>query len=234
MIGKDIKEGGKVTEMRTIQVTGKGKISIKPDQMRLQISLEGVFKEYGETLRHSSEDTGKLQDLISEFGFEKEELKTTTFHVDTEYESYEEEGVYKQRLTGYRYRHVMKLEFDLDNDRLGKILFALGQSDLKPELRISYTVKDPEAVKNSLLGEAVKDAKEKAAALTQAAGVSLKEIRNINYSWGELDLEVRPMNAMLSHSMARGSAKMTGSYDMNIQPEDIEVEDTVTVVWEIS
>ena len=60
--------------MRTIQVTGKGKISVKPDRMRLQITLEGVFKEYGETLRHSSEDTKKISDLISEFGFETEEI----------------------------------------------------------------------------------------------------------------------------------------------------------------
>ena len=218
--------------MRTIQVTGKGKISVKPDRMRLQITLEGVFKEYGETLRHSSEDTKKISDLISEFGFKTEDLKTSAFHVDTEYESYEEEGVYKQRLTGYRYRHELKLEFDLDNERLGKLLFSLGQSDLKPEIRISYTVKDREAAKNALLGDAVKDAKEKAEVLSRAAGVSLKEIQNINYSWGEIDLEVRPMNAMLSSGMTRAS-KIMGSYDLNIQPEDIEVEDTVTVVWEI-
>ena len=126
----------------------------------------------------------------------------------------------------------MKLEFDLDNERLGKLLFALGQSDLKPELRISYTVKDQEAAKNALLGEAVKDAKEKAEVLSRAAGVSLKEIQNINYSWGEVDLEVRPMPAMLASGMTRAS-KIMGSYDLNIQPEDIEVEDTVTVVWEI-
>lgn len=43
--------------MRTIRVTGKGQIMVKPDMTRITMTLEGLFKDYGETLRHSSEDT---------------------------------------------------------------------------------------------------------------------------------------------------------------------------------
>ncbi len=38
--------------------------------------------------------------------------------------------------------------------------------------------------KSELLGKAVTDAKEKASVLTQAAGVTLKDIQSIDYSWG--------------------------------------------------
>lgn len=47
--------------MRTIRVTGKGQIKVKPDITRITMTLTGVFKEYGETLRHSSEDTEALK-----------------------------------------------------------------------------------------------------------------------------------------------------------------------------
>jgi hypothetical protein len=47
--------------MRTIRVTGKGQIKVKPDITRITMTLTGVFKEYGETLRHSSEDTEALE-----------------------------------------------------------------------------------------------------------------------------------------------------------------------------
>ena len=186
-----------MSNMRTIRVTGKGQIKVKPDMTRITMSLEGTYPEYGETLRKSSEDTESLKDLLAGFGFERSELKTLNFNVETEYESYKDKGTYKQRFVGYKFRHMMKVEFPSDNDRLGKVLYALANCPVKPEFRLSYTVSDPEAAKNELLGKAVTDAKEKASVLTQAAGVTLKDIQSIDYSWGEIDFEYRPMNRML-------------------------------------
>ena len=224
-----------MSNMRTIRVTGKGQIKVRPDTTRITISLEGTWPEYGETLRHSSQDTERLKDVLSAFGFERSDLKTLNFNVETEYESYKDKGTYKQRLIGYRFTHMMKVEFPSDNDRLGKVLYALANCPLKPEFRLSYTVSDPEAAKNDLLGKAVTDAKEKASVLTQAAGVTLKDIQSIDYSWGEIDFEYRPMNRMLmaDEYLARPMAAESPRYDMDIEPDDIEVSDTVTVLWEI-
>ena len=219
--------------MRTIRVTGKGQIKVKPDMTRITITLEGMYPDYAETLKYSSEDTDSLKDVLAAFGFERTDLKTLSFNVDTEYESYKDHDTYKQRFVGYRFRHLLKVEFDSDNERLGKILFALGNCDLNPEFRISYTVKNPEAAKNELLGRAVKDAKEKAAVITAASGVTLKDIQNIDYSWGEIEFEVSPMNQLMK-SCAPVVACADSSYDLDIEPDDIEVTDTVTVVCEIS
>ena len=78
--------------MRTIRVTGKGQIKVHPDMTRITLSLEGTCPEYGEALRHSSEDTEQLKDVLSTFGFEHTDLKTLNFSVDTQYESYKEKG----------------------------------------------------------------------------------------------------------------------------------------------
>ena len=217
--------------MRTIRVTGKGQIKVKPDMTRITMSLEGTYPDYGEALRRSSQDTEHLKDLLSAFGFERSDLKTLNFSVDTEYESYKDKGTYKQRFVGYKFHHLMKVEFFSDNERLGKVLYALANCPVKPEFRLSYTVSDPEAAKNELLGKAIKDAKEKAGVLTQAAGVELKDIQSIDYSWGEINFEVQPMNRMLMADAAPMEA--AGSYDMDIEPDDIEISDTVTVIWEI-
>lgn len=218
--------------MRTIKVTGKGQIKVKPDMTRITISLEGTYPEYGEALRGSSQDTEQLKKVLSAYGFDRSDLKTLYFSVDTEYERYEEKGEYKRRFVGYRFCHRMKVEFPSDNDRLGKILYGLSNCSVNPEFRLSYTVSDPEGAKNELLGRAVSDAKEKAAVLTQAAGVVLKDIQSIDYSWGEIEFEYNPINRMLRAGelpVATGAA----GYDMDIEPDDIEVSDTVTVLWEI-
>ena len=146
------------------------------------------------------------------------------------YENYRDENnVWKNRFLGYRFNHNMKLEFDADNERLGHVLYALGQTESRPEFRINYTVKDTEAAKNKLLAKAVADSKEKAKVLAEAAGVSLGDIVNIDYSWGELEI----VSAPVERCMMSAPNAAAGSYKMDIEPDDIDVTDTVTVVWEI-
>ncbi|MBR4627242.1 MAG: SIMPL domain-containing protein [Ruminococcus sp.] len=217
--------------MRTIKVTGKGSIRIRPDMTRITITLEGIYPEYSETLEHSAGDTNELKDILEPFGFERSDLRTLSFNVDTEYESYREDDVYKQRFAGYKYTHQMKLEFDSDNDRLGRILYALANCKLHPEFRLSYTVRDIEAVKNELLGKAVADSKEKAAVLTAAAGVSLGYIVSIDYSWGSSDYEISPMSrGIIADNLCLAKS---AAYSVNIEPDDITAEDSVTVIWSI-
>jgi hypothetical protein len=101
------------------------------------------------------------------------------------------------------------------------------------EFRLSYTVKDKEASKNALLGKAVEDAKAKAVVLTQVAGVSLKEIQSIDYSWGEIDFDYNPMRGDMLMRLSEDACAAPDGYDMDIEPDDVEVSDTVTVVWRI-
>ncbi|MBR1757425.1 MAG: SIMPL domain-containing protein [Lachnospiraceae bacterium] len=220
-------------EKRTLRVTGKGSLRLTPDMTRLTLTVTGKFAEYGEVLRHSSEDTEKLKDVLEALGFARESMKTLSFDVDPQYESYTDENHnYRQKFVGYVFRHVLKLEFASDSDLLGRTLYALGHSSVEPELQLSYFVKDQEKAKNELLGRAVEDAAQKAKVLAAAAGIVLKEILTIDYSWDELNFEVTPM--FRSMSTGYGNAKMaSASYDMNISPDDVEVSDTVTVVWEI-
>ena len=216
--------------MGTLRVTGKGQLKIRPDTTCIKISLKGMEEEYSEILHRSAMDTAKLKDLLSAYGFERSDLKTLYFDVDTEYQRHKEGDEYKSRFVGYTYEHDLKIEFDSDHERLGKILYGLAHCSLQPEFRISYTIKDQEAAKNELLGKAVKDAKEKALILSKSAGVSLKEIESIDYSWGEVKFETR----LFEQSKILSKATLNNSYDIDIEPDDMDVSDTVTVVWKIA
>ena len=219
---------------RVIKVTGKGNLKVRPDMTRITITLDGQNKEYDKILEQSTKDTERIKDIFEKQGFDRSDVKTLMFDVDTRYESYQsKDKSWKERFVGYEYKHVVKVEFDSDNARLGKILYALANAkDIHPDFRLSYTVKDKEASKNELLGKAVSDAKAKAEVLTKAAGVSLKGIKNIDYSWGEIQFEYAPMRRdMICNTVI--AAECDGAFDMDIEPDDIEVSDTVTVVWEI-
>ena len=216
---------------RTIRVTGKGKLSVKPDTIRLRINMEGMYPEYDETLQKSSEVVELLKDLVEKQGYERKELKTLYFNIDTEYESYQDRDKnWKRRFQGYKYVHRMKMEFPADNQRLGKMLYALAHCPVSPEFSIEYTVSDPEASKNELLGKAVKESLKKASVLAEASDVKLGKIINIDYSWGEIDFVSKPLQEM-SLRCCEPIESYSASYDMDIEPDDIDITDTVTVVW---
>lgn len=215
---------------RTIRVKGKGKISVKPDTIRLNIEAEGTYKEYILSVKKSTEHTNLLRDTISKAGLDPQNLKTVHFGIDTDYESYRDKnGDYQSRFIGYTYKHNLYIQFPNDNEQLGKVLYQLANNEVNVEISIRHTVKDIDAVKNELLGKAVEDSKIKAEVLAKAAGVSLGEIKTIDYSWGEIEIYSKPMDRM----MLAAPIDVEGTYDLDIEADDIHVEDTVSIVWEI-
>ncbi len=218
---------------KTMKVTGKGKLALSPDRMQLLITLTDTNKEYQETIKQSSKQTEQLRKALEELGFKKSDLKTQLFNVDTEYENYHDKNnEWKRRFVGYKFVHNMKLEFDFNNELLGKVLYVLAHCEMKIEFRICYTVKDTETAKNTLLAKAVEDSKTKAKVLAMAAGVNLKEIIRIDYSWGEINFVSNPVDRVMESCMTL-QAQGNRCYDLDVEPEEIEVSDIVTVVWRI-
>ena len=214
---------------RVIRVTGKGKISLSPDKTVIRLDLNGSRKEYREALIASGEATDQVKASLAPLGFKKDAVKTVSFDIDPEYESYQEKNVWKQRLVGYRYSHSLKLEFPRDRELLAFTLGALSLCPASPSVSISYGLMDPEAAKNKLLGLACQDALAKAKTLAEASGVRLGELLSVDYSWGQAELEVRPMRK----TMALGARMMTdeAAVDVDMEPDDITTTDTVTMVW---
>ncbi len=216
---------------RRIRVTGKGAVSVPPDLIRLDLTIEDKYPDYEQAVRASSEQTEQLRGTVQSAGFDPADLKTTYFGIDAAYESYQEGNEWKQRLAGYRFTHAMQLRFPNDTERLGRIFRALSGCPVPVVFSVGYTVKDPEAVKNTLLARAVEDSRTKAELLTKAAGVALGDIVAIAYTRGEPVLYAR---AMEQTALGRcDTAAAEECCKLNIAAADIDVQDTVTVVWEI-
>lgn len=216
---------------RIIKVTGRGKVSAKPDTIRVNINADGTYPEYADAIRKSAEDTELLRMAMASAGLDPKELKTSYFNVNTEYENYQYDTYnWKQKFIGYKYIHSMYIQFPADNEVLGKVLGELSKCGVSADFNIDYTVKDTDALKNELLAKAVSDSREKAMALTEAAGVELGDIVNIDYSWGEMEIYTR---SMCFGGMDTKARVEDSSIDLSIEPEDINLQDTVTVIWEI-
>ena len=216
---------------RTITIKGIGKLSLKPDQTVVSLMLKTVRVDYDKAMDEAAKHLEQLRSAIAEIGFTKDDLKTTSFDVGTEYENERDKnGNYKQIFVGYRVTHGLKLEFDFDSQRLSKVLGAIAVCIAEPELNVQFTVKDKEAVDAALLESACANAKAKAEILTKASGVTLGELVSIDYNWGELHLFSQTQYDMEDACMRMASAAPTS---IEIEPDDIDVSDSVTFVWEI-
>lgn len=217
--------------MRTITVTGKGQVSVKPDTIKLRITTEGTYYEYEDTIRISADQTRILKETLASAGLDPADLKTTSFDINTAYESYKDkEGNYKSRFVGYKFSHRTYIKFENDNKILGRVLYAISKCPVEISFDIDYTVSNPEDAKNEMLKNAIADAKAKAKILAEAAEVELGQIEDISYSWSELHFTSSPIDnfVMEPKMMAAPDA-----YDIDIEADDIDLFDTVTVVWEI-
>ncbi len=219
---------------RTITVKGSGSVSVKPDYVILNNTLESHNLAYDKAMVLASEQISALSDSLDAADFAKEDLKTTDFKVNTDYERVKnKDGNYRSVFNGYDVIHHLKLGFDFDTKRLSEAIAAIAGCIAHPEVKIRFTVKEPTRVSEDLLCSATENAHGKAEVICRASGVSLGQLVRINYNWGELDIYSHT-NYDIGEYAAGVLASPIMEAGIDFEPEDIKVGDTVTFEWEIA
>lgn len=215
---------------KTITVKGIGKATAKPDYVVISMELESTHKSYDKAMSIAANNIQQLTETLCGIGFEKESLKTTNFDVDTDYDRVQDyNGHYKSVFVGYEVTHYLKLAFDFSMDRLSETLSAVFECSSHPQLSISFTVKDTTAINEEMLRSAAANARKKAEILCEASGVKMGALIAIDYNWTELNFHSRTQYMLRERTRDFG---MTDSA-IDIEPDDIDVSDTATFVWEI-
>jgi len=169
-----------------------------------------------------------LREAIVEAGFKANDLKTTNFNVRAVYENEETKDGNSKRygkvFVGFECRHDLKLTFDFDNDKLNRALDTIAANLSQPRISIAFAVKDTAALNDKILKSAARDARRKAKVLCAASGVTLGKLIDINYSWD---------GSRAQETIVYGECASVDKNSFDLQPEDINVSDSVDFLWEI-
>lgn len=211
---------------RTLTVRGRGTASAKPDLVVLAFQIVGQDHSYATAVETLNERVEALRSELESVGVERTDLKTTRFDVGAEnrYNRKKEEHVF----LGYRASHELRLELAFEKDLLDRVLGSVARSASEAAVRISFDVSDRKAPRRRAMKAAVKDARETARVLAESAGASLGEIEQIDYSF----VEIRTRS--FSYTLAEHDASRLASPAPEVEPEAMEAEEGVTVVWSIS
>ena len=201
--------------MKTITVKGVGNISAKPDYITISMTVESMDRDYEKAMDGADP-----------------RIERTSFNVETRYENVKDrQGNYKREFAGYACVYRLKLAFDFDSKQLAKVISAISGSEANPELSIAFTVKNPAKVSEELLISAAQNARAKAEILCKASGAELGQLISIDYNWGEVNIISRTSYEMEDCLMPL--AAMGKCCTPEIEPDDIDVSDTVAFTWEI-
>ncbi len=186
--------------------------------------------DYDKAMEFASRQVQSLNDAFGAVGFEKSDMKTTRFDVSAGYKNVKDKyGNYHREFNGYVISHNLKLAFDFTMEALSQALTAIASFPSNPELSIAFTVKDATTINEEMLRSATVNARKKAEILCKSSGVKLGQLLSIDYNWGELDIFSHTQYDMNEELMSPS----TCCKSMDIEPDDIDVSDTATFVWEI-
>ena len=214
------KEGDKMEAVKTIKVLGKGNVTCPPDTVVLSFKIESKSGDYASCLKDLNSRTDDLRSSVRDVTDGKGVLKTADYSIRTESKYEKGHSVF----IGYSASHRLQIEFPVDTSLLNRVLNAIAKGYSGAEIRISFTVKNKDALKKRVLQDAVRVAKQNASTIAEAAGVKLGELQYIDYSWSEVRISQREYDICESPA---------ADNDADIDPEDVQADDSVTLVYAI-
>lgn len=218
---------------KLITVRGAGTAHTAPDQIVLDMNISSRDIDYDKAMVLASERIASLRAALEGEGFTADALKTVNFNVSTYYEGYhDDKGIYHNVFGGYNVMHALKLEFPFDADRLSAVISAIAKSGANPELNISFTVREPAAIKRGLLRSAAENARSKAEVLCEASGVKLGALVRIDYDWSHVNTVSNTRFAAQANDEGAACCKAS-MFGGGFTPEDIHSSDSAAFVWEI-
>ena len=161
-----------------IWVTGKGSISLDPDLVMLNITVETTAKTVSKARNQAAEAMDDIVKTLQRYSLEDKDIQTQSFSIWPKYE-YPEVTIRgtktrRQTLVGYIVNNTARIKIR-DLELVGKIIddVSTAGGDVTRINDIDFTMENPDSFMNKLREQAVKDAISKAEQFAVLTGVSV-------------------------------------------------------------
>jgi uncharacterized protein YggE len=205
---------------RTVDVTGRGTVSMKYDSALVTLGVSAMKDSPGAAYDAMAASINSVVAALQAEGVKADDMKTGVLSLNAEYDWVQNEG---QRLRGYRATNTITVTTQqLDKvARLAQVAVASGANQLQG---VSFAVTDMDAVIDQATDMAVDDAKARAERVAKRLGTSVQGVMRITV--GDAGGPPRPPIAYAADAKA-GSAPapvFSGAAEMAI---------TVNVTFEL-
>ncbi len=223
---QDIKQ-----ELRTISVTGTGRVQAHPDVAEVQVGVRTEAPTAAGALQANNAAMTRLLQVLNERGVAQKDRQTTQVQVSPLYSPPqlrqrlrgEDWTETVQRIVGYRVENSLRITAR-QLDKLGSLLDALIEGGANQLRGITFQVEHSEELLDKARTGAMIDALRKARILAESAGVAVGSPLRIEEHAGRI--VPPPPRSYAGAAVAAPSA-------MPISAEEQELSVTVSVVFEL-
>ena len=209
--------------LQGISVSGEGKATGQPDIAMLSLGISTLRPTVAEARNEAASTMQKVIDSVKGNGVAEKDIQSSQYSI---YPEYDYSIVSTQRLIGYRITNTVTIkvrDIDKTSDVLDGATAAGG--DLTQVQGISFTIDEPDALRDEARIDAVNDAKARAQRLADTAGVKLGD--PISITEGSVSAPIPMADA------ARGALGGAEQAQTPIQPGELDINLTVQVVFAI-
>jgi len=190
---EDHEDAGK--NRRILTVEGTGKVQAVPDVATLSVEVSQEGEDLDPVMARVRREMGKILDVVKAQGIEDKDVQTEIFNVRPKLE-YDKRA--NPRRVGYAVTNRVSVKVR-DLKKVGKVLTAVTAGGATSVNGPDFDVDNPQTYQRKALTLAFEDARSKAAALADAAGVHLGQI--VSMTPGAVGVPMHPRPFMM-RSMA--------------------------------
>jgi uncharacterized protein len=210
----------------TLTVSGQAELEKPADELHLSLSVVTQGKEAQEAVQENSRTMKRVIEAIERVGLTKEEYETTRFSINPQYRQRPRnaDSEWRPEIIGYTVENTLRIE-TTKLELVGELIEKGTDAGANNVGQLSFGLSDERAHRAEAITEAVQNARSDADALATAAGAKLVRILSIN-----LDGAAAPPMPMRGERMTAMAMEMA----LPIQPGDVTVRASVTIVYEIA
>ncbi|MBN2477661.1 SIMPL domain-containing protein [Candidatus Micrarchaeota archaeon] len=208
-------------EKTTINVNGYAKTSAEPDEAIINIVIETMDEDAGKSQSENAEITEKLEDQLLSLGINKEDIKTTYYNINLIQRGTWTDEVKPEYITqelGYKTVHNIQVKSS-DIDSAGKIIDSAVESGAEVQgIYFQLSEEKRRDIEKELLGDAIKDARESADIIANAAGMDVTRMTSANYGSPSFYYPQRSYayDVAMAESYSGGTAVYSGEMEVTI------------------
>jgi len=206
-------------EENLLVVSGVGRVSLKPDIAYINAGVETIMKDAREAQQENAKIMNRVIAALKASGVQDKDIQTANYNVFIEYDYSEQQ----RRLIGYRVSNNVRVAIR-QIDRVGEILTELAEAGANQFHGITFGVEDQSDAYAEALEKAIAEAKTEAGIMAKAAGVQLGKPQSIHEGHA-------PVGIPFAQDL--GMVRMEAAFQAPIMEGQLEVQATVTIVYEI-
>lgn len=212
-------------ETGEITMIGSAEIESEPDLIVIYLKIQARDKDSAVAAKDKvAEIIDKVLKGLKELGLEDDDIETTGYNIQPEYEWINNRRVFKRYLVTCNMKVTVK-----DFDKAGNVIDAsVDNGALVNSINFELSKEKQEELKTLVMAEAAKDAKGKAEAVISALGQKLGKVKSVNLNYGYQPYLYWSYDAVVS---LEGGAKNTPP--TTIMPKDLTVSAKLSVVFGI-